>query len=150
MKRSIVRRTVRNLFDEISAVQPNRSPKQVLNKWVTDCFFSSNVSTDLYVVLKRFGAFLGPLKNEVQFVELSEVCWASLQLAQLSAGFTPAGVRVVLLVHEYLWTELSGRWALVSQKQPSHSVKILCRHLTDSVTTFMAASSSIFSRRFKC
>ena len=34
-----------DLFARINALQPNRSPEKVLNKWVIDCFFSSNVGT---------------------------------------------------------------------------------------------------------
>ena len=44
------------LFAKIKALQPNRSPEKVWNKWIIDCFFSSNVNTDLCVDLKRFGA----------------------------------------------------------------------------------------------
>ena len=63
-----------DLFAKINTLQPNRSPEKVLNKWVIDCFFFSNVSTDLYVVFKRAGAilypktaFLGPLKTAIHY-----------------------------------------------------------------------------------
>ena len=57
-------------FCQNKRITTESKPEKVLNKWVIDCFFSSDVSTDLYVVFKRFGAvlfpntaFLGPSSN---------------------------------------------------------------------------------------
>ena len=62
--------------------------RSVLNKWVIDCFFSSTTRTDLYVILKWFGAilwpetvFIGPLNGEKwdgELNHLSVLGWAVL------------------------------------------------------------------------
>ena len=81
----VLKRTVGRLFRPFCQKQTNRSPEQVLNKSVIiDCFFSSNVSTDVHVVfgndLERFcttklavlGPLSGPCRTPRQFLTPSQ------------------------------------------------------------------------------